>query len=174
MITYRPVEEADLSTLEAWMNAPHWQEWWGEPATELGYVRKMLEGADTTRPYFFQENGADKGYIQVWYVRDQISAGWSEDEPWLTMVPDKAVGVDLSIGSASDLGKGLGTKALTGFVSLLLDEGEDTILIDPDPDNHRAVAAYRKAGFREIPALLGRTGDSLIMQYDNKKGAQIP
>jgi len=171
MITYRPVEEADLPTLEAWMNAPHWQEWWGIPATELGYIKKMLDGADTTRPYIFRENGIDKGYIQVWQIGDQLTSYWIEKAPWLTMVPQDAVGVDLSIGAAADLGRGLGTAALKGFVSMLLEEGHDIILIDPDLKNFRAVAAYRKAGFLEIPDLLGRTGDSLIMQYDHKKGA---
>ena len=37
---------------------------------------------------------------------------------------------------------------------------------DPDPASLRAVRAYRKAGFRPVPTLPGRTGDVPIMQYD--------
>ena len=49
-------------------------------------------------------------------------------------------------------------------------QGHRTIIIDPDPDNRRAVRAYGRAGFRAIPQLLGRTGDTLIMQYELKDG----
>jgi RimJ/RimL family protein N-acetyltransferase len=42
-------------------------------------------------------------------------------------------------------------------------------VIDPDPENRRAVRAYEKAGFRAIPRLVGRTGDTLIMQYELKQ-----
>jgi hypothetical protein len=31
------------------------------------------------------------------------------------------------------------------------------------------VRAYESAGFRAIPQLLGRTGDTLIMQYELKE-----
>jgi aminoglycoside 6'-N-acetyltransferase len=52
------------------------------------------------------------------------------------------------------------------FTKRLADEGHRTIVIDPDPANGRAVRACEKAGYRTIPRLLGRTGDTLIMQYD--------
>ena len=52
---------------------------------------------------------------------------------------------------------------------MLRAEGHETIIIDPDPANTRAVRAYEKAGFRPIPALEGRTGeDVLVMQHDLK------
>ncbi len=44
-------------------------------------------------------------------------------------------------------------------------EGHETIIIDPDPANTRAVRAYAKAGFRPVPHLEGRTQDTLIMQH---------
>ena len=57
------------------------------------------------------------------------------------------------------------TAANLGFVRKLREQGHDTIIIDPDPDNARAVRAYTKAGFRPVPHLHGRTGDVLIMQH---------
>ncbi len=53
---------------------------------------------------------------------------------------------------------------------MLLEEGHETIIIDPVSHNGRAVRAYEKAGFRPVPHLLGRTGDTLIMQYDRFAG----
>ena len=80
-------------------------------------------------------------------------------------MPSDAVGVDLSIGDPGKLAKGIGSGVLRTFTERLMQEGYTTIIIDPDPANHRAVRAYEKAGFRAIPRLQGRTGDTLIMQY---------
>ncbi|MBG6174994.1 aminoglycoside 6'-N-acetyltransferase [Labrenzia sp. EL_208] len=170
MITFRPVTHEDLPTLEIWMARPHWRKWWGEPIEETGYVREMVEGRDTTLPFIFRLDGLDKGYIQVWYVKDQWETDFAKDYPWLNLLPREAVGVDLSIADEEDLSKGIGTRVLQAFVRKLRQDGYDRIIIDPDPANQRAVKAYRKAGFREIPDLLGKTDDSLLMEHMNTEG----
>jgi len=164
-IEFRPVTAADLPVLAEWVARPHWQEWWGDPAREVALIRDMLEGRDTTRPFIFSQNGRDMGYIQVWVVADQRVEPWLTEAPWLTDLPDDAVGVDLSVAEAGATGRGLGSRALAEFVAMLRAEGRRTIVIDPDRANARAVRAYEKAGFHPIPALLGRTGDYLLMQH---------
>jgi aminoglycoside 6'-N-acetyltransferase len=74
--------------------------------------------------------------------------------------------VDLSIGDVGKLSQGIGSGVLRAFTERLVEEGHRAIIIDPDPENRRAVRAYEKAGFRPVPRLLGRTGDTLIMQYE--------
>lgn len=165
-ITFRPVTAADLPMLGEWMSRPHWQEWWGVPETELGYVRDMIEGRDTScRPLLFSLDGEPAGYIQVWRVVPHQTPEWAQDSPWLMQVPADAVGVDLSLADGETLSRGIGSTVLRRFVSTLLAEGQRTILIDPDPANARAVAAYRKAGFRPVADLEGRTPGVLIMQF---------
>lgn len=170
MVTFRPVTSEDLPTLESWMARPHWRKWWGEPQEEVGYVRDMVEGRDTTRPFIFQLHGDDKGYIQVWFVRDQLGTDIIKEYPWLDLLPVEVVGVDLSIADEEDLSKGIGTTVLQAFVRKLRREGYERIIIDPDPANQRAVKAYRNAGFREMPDLLGKTDDSLLMEHMNTEG----
>jgi aminoglycoside 6'-N-acetyltransferase len=170
MITFRPVVEQDLPLLADWLARPHWREWWGDPETELGYIREMVEGRDTTQPFFFQIDGTDRGYIQVWYIKDQLGTEWVKEYPWLMLLPEDAVGVDLSLANREELSKGIGTEVLRAFVRKLRRDGYDRIIIDPDPANLRAVRAYRKAGFREIVDLLGRTDDSLLMEHVNTEG----
>ena len=51
---------------------------------------------------------------------------------------------------------------------MLRAQGRETIIIDPDPANLRAVRAYEKAGFRPVPALGDRTDKVLIMQHHAK------
>jgi aminoglycoside 6'-N-acetyltransferase len=163
---FRPITPTDLPLLRAWMERPHWREWWGDPEVECGYVRDMIEGHDSTEPYFICLDGVPAGYIQVWYVADQRIEPWLTEAPWLKDLPDDAVGVDLSLAEAGALSQGIGTAALKAFVALLRARGHDEIWIDPAPENLRAVRAYHKAGFRVAERLRGTTGDSLLMRFE--------
>lgn len=165
-IGFVPVRPQHYELLQGWLELPHMREWWGDSEDEFGYIRDMVEGRDTTRPYLFTVGGTPVGYIQVWFVGDHQNETWIADNPWLSELPADAVGVDLSIGDPERLSQGLGSAALAAFVRKLVDEGHRTIIIDPLIRNERAVRAYTKAGFRPIPHLLGRTGDTLIMQFD--------
>ena len=171
VIGFRPVGAADLRALERWMRQPHWREWWGDSDEEIRFVQYMVEGRDTTRPFIFTVDGVDVGYIQYWFIGHHQNEAWLADNPWLGVLPPETIGVDLSIGPADRLSKGLGTAALVAFVAMLRETGFSQIIIDPDPKNLRAVRAYEKAGFRVIPELLGWSGDSLIMRHFDLAGA---
>ena len=164
-VEFRAMTAADLPLMGRWLQTPHMREWWGEPETELGHIRDMIEGRDTTRPFLFSIKGRPVGYIQYWFIGHHQNAEWIASHPWLAELPSDTIGVDLSIGDADDLGRGIGSTVLRRFVERLADEGHTSIVIDPDPANGRAVRAYEKAGFRAMPHLIGRTGDALIMQY---------
>lgn len=175
-IGFRPVTAKDYDLLEDWMGRPHWQEWWGDVDTELGYVRDMVEGRDRTRPFLFLLDGRPAGYIQSWQVSDNLVEPWISKAPWLIDVPADAIGVDLSVGVEADLGKGLGTAALTAFLRKLSDEGHRNIIIDPDAANARAIRAYEKAGF--VPLLVAPDPDSgqetLIMHLQTDGAPKQP
>lgn len=47
-------------------------------------------------------------------------------------------------------GKGYGPNFITQRVKKLFEEGAPVIATDPHPENFRAIAAYRKAGFKEL------------------------
>jgi RimJ/RimL family protein N-acetyltransferase len=173
-ITFEPVAETHYPLLRRWLNAPHIREWWGDPDTELGHIVEMVEGRDTTRPYIFHVNGAPTGYIQVWLIGPHQTKDWLKDHPWLRDLPPHAVGVDLSIGKADKLSKGIGSTVLRRFVAMLKAEGHTAIIIDPDPENTRAVRAYVKAGFRPVPHLAGRTAGVLIMQHHSPANESTP
>lgn len=165
-VAFTPVTPADLPMLADWLERPHWREWWGEPQAELGYIRDMIDGRDTTcQPFLFRLDGQAAGYIQVWRIGPHQIPEGAEDNPWLMELPAEAVGVDLSLADGASLSKGIGSAVLRRFAEMLLSKGHRTIIIDPDPENGRAVAAYRKAGFRPVPHLEGRTEGVLIMQF---------
>jgi len=167
-ISFRPVTPADLPLLCAWMVQPHWREWWGDPDVKLASIRDKIEGRDPTEPYLFVLEGQPVGYVQVWFIADARVEPWLTEAPWVMWLPDNAVGVDISLGDGAMLSRGIGSAALAAFVARLRAQGRDFIIIDPDPANSRAIAAYRKAGFRPIPELLGKTGPALIMRHVTK------
>ena len=53
-IGFRPVERDDYALLADWLQRAHWREWWGEPETELGYIRDMVEGRRNRRDDFYK------------------------------------------------------------------------------------------------------------------------
>jgi RimJ/RimL family protein N-acetyltransferase len=171
-IAFRPVRHDDLPMLAQWLERPHWREWWGDPETELGYIVDMIEGRDTTKPYIFLWGGRPSGYIQLWFVAPHQTPEWTADNPWLMQLPSEAVGVDLSIADEQDLSRGLGSATLRAFAQEMRSRGFETIVIDPDPANTRAVHAYRNAGFKPVPRLEGRTEGVLIMQFEPDHGLQ--
>jgi aminoglycoside 6'-N-acetyltransferase len=164
-VSFDPLQERDLLLIAEWLKTPHWQEWWGESETELGYIRDMIAGHDTTRPFLFRIAGMPAGYIQYWFVADQIEAGWDKKVPWLNLLPADAIGVDLSIGPDKLLSRGYGSAILRKFSKDLAARGFKEIFIDPDTGNKRAINAYRKAGYVSVPELQGNTGKTLIMKF---------
>jgi aminoglycoside 6'-N-acetyltransferase len=172
-IDFEPMRSEHLALFAGWIEKPHVRPWWGDPMEELEKVRDMIEGRDSTKPYLVRFDGQPVGYIQVWFADD-----WRDDEtvtrnPWVALLPKGCVGVDICIGDATVIGRGVGSAAVRKFTLRLSDEGRDFIIIDPDPANLRAVRAYRKAGFREVPGLADPTGDVLLLKFDPEaiKGA---
>ena len=56
-IAFRPVGAPDYPLLRGWLSAPHVRAWWGDPEEELGFIRDMVEGRDTTRPFGARPRG---------------------------------------------------------------------------------------------------------------------
>ena len=151
--------------LRRWLALPHWREWWDDPETEFGHIIDMVEGRDSSQPFIFCVDGEPMGYIQYWHIGPHQTEDWLHSHPWLAELPPETVGVDLSVGDACDLSKGFGSAALRAFVAKLRGEGHARIIIDPDPENARAVRAYQKAGFVPVPHLAGRSDGVLIMHH---------
>lgn len=162
-IGFAQVTEADYPMLRRWLESPPMREWWGDAETTLGHIRDMVEGRDPARPFVFHVDGEPAGYIQHWSVGDEVKAGNAEDAPWLLELPPDAVGVDLSIGEPKWLGQGIGTAVLRAFLARLFAEGCETIVIDPDETNARAVRSYEKAGFTRFGRYRNKGGVTLLM-----------
>ncbi|MEK7248112.1 MAG: GNAT family N-acetyltransferase, partial [Chloroflexota bacterium] len=63
-----------------------------------------------------------------------------------------AWGIDIFIGEDDFRDRGLGTPALRLFVERVVFNrpGVETAVIAPNPENHRAIRSYEKAGFQHL------------------------
>lgn len=172
-IAFEPVVAEHYPLLARWLRTAPWLEWWGDPDVELGLIREMVEGRDSSRPFIFRVDGEPLGYIQYWFIGHHQTEDWVRNHPWLGELPPETIGVDLSIGVPDRLAQGVGSAVLRAFVGRLRERGHGEIIIDPDPANTRAIRAYAKAGFRVIPALADKGYDSLIMRHEIEAGSVL-
>ena len=156
----RPMTRADLPMMAGWLQAAHLQSWWGEPAEQLALVTEDLD-----QPLMDQQiarlGAAAFGYLQSYPVH-----AWPGGAPHLADFPPGTVAVDCFIGPAEMLGLGHGTAMLRLYAQHLRRQAPE-VVIDPDPDNERAVRAYRRAGFRDVAPRRDADGDmTLVMRFD--------
>lgn len=169
-IEFRAVAAADLPQLHRWLCAPHVVEWW-EPAVTLDAVRAdygprlhgpavgVLEAEAGVVQYIAHDEAGDFGFIQAYRVMAHQHDGWWPDE-----TDPHAVGIDQFIGIAARLNQGLGTRMVRDFVDFLWRDARiDRVQTDPAPDNARAIAAYRKAGFVDVGVVTTLDGAALLM-----------
>ena len=171
---FKPLAEADLPLLRDWLARPHLQRWWREADITLASVRDKylprILGDDDARPFLALLDGTPAGYIQ-WYDANAGDPDWWPDTP-----PAGTLGIDQFLADGERLGQGLGSAMVGAFAAGLFDgalcEGRRVtqLRVDPRPDNPRAIACYRKCGFREVARIETPDGPALMMVLDRPRG----
>ena len=82
------------------------------------------------------------------YMQDYTVHGWENHH--FFQLPKGSRGIDQFIGDPDMIEKGHGSAFIAERLEMLFDEGAPVIATDPHPENTRAIAAYKKAGFREF------------------------
>lgn len=158
-IAFRAVTNKDAALLKRWIGSPHWQAWWGEPDAEVAEILEHLD-SDSVEPMIVEFKGKPVAYVQTYDPHMEDNHPY-QDQPFGTL------GIDISIGEATDLNKGLGTEILQALVELLFEEGAMRLIIDPHPDNKQAIRCYEKAGFVAFDSRISDYGPARMMALDN-------
>lgn len=100
---FRPLALSDLGFLAKWRARPHVVEWWDA----LSYDDFMADyTADLKKPglqmYIVEHESCDIAFLSTYHA-PEVGDGW-----WLNE-SEGTWGIDLFIGDAANLGKGLGT-----------------------------------------------------------------
>jgi aminoglycoside 6'-N-acetyltransferase len=154
---FRPMSADDLPLVQRWLELPHVREWWGDPDEQFGLV-----GGDMSEPamdqYIVSLAGAPFGYLQCYRLTDwNICFGPQ---------PEATRGIDQMIGEPGMIGRGHGSAFIRVFIENLLATGTPRVVVDPDPNNGRAIRAYEKAGFLRDRLVDTPDGISLLMVRD--------
>lgn len=158
--TLQPMTRDHLPLLADWLTTPHARAWWGDPAEQLALVT-----GDLDEPLMDQQiaclDGRPFGYLQSYPVH-----AWPAGAPHLVDFPPDTVAIDCFVGPADMLGQGHGASMVRLYAQTLLGRGAPVVVIDPDPDNERAVRAYRRAGFHDVALRADGAGDmTLVMRF---------
>ncbi len=131
-----PIGTHHLGLLRRWFDEPHVRQWYSDPSG-LEDIADHIEEGDV-RPYLVMHGHMPIAYLQSY----DVDGG----HPYAASARG-AIGIDQFIGPAAFLGRGHGSAFIRAYLNLCKSEGVAQVIVDPDPRNHRAIAAYRKAGF---------------------------
>ena len=152
---FRPMTAADLPLVLHWLTQPHVVQWWGDTHEQFELVSGDLE-VEAMDQYIVATGGRPFAYIQCYDPEVWPDNGLGEH-------PKGTRGVDQFIGEADMLGRGHGSAFIRAFIEELFARGVPRIVIDPSPDNPRAIRAYEKAGFVPQHEIVTPDGAALLM-----------
>jgi len=147
---FRRMQRDDLPLMFRWLNTPHVREWYAEPAGSLEEVTakylSRVDGSDRTDPYLILYRPRPIGYIQTYLIRDHPAYAAA------VQVEDDAAGVDLFLGEAEYVHRGLGSHVLRRFLRDIVFANPEvgSCIVGPEPQNRVAIRAYERAGFRYL------------------------
>lgn len=141
-IRFRGLAMDDLPRLHEWLARPHVRRWYApEPAAyeevAAKYAPRTADG-HPVRSYVIVLEEREIGYVQSYDVDDGRFPG--------------GVGIDLFIGEAEHVHRGIGAEVIRRFVDEVVfgREGARVCVADPHPENRASIRAFRKAGFRPL------------------------
>jgi RimJ/RimL family protein N-acetyltransferase len=149
VVLFRALERSDFPLLQRWLSEPHVDAWWHEPLDLAGLEQKYgprIDGIEPTRVFIIEHETQPIGWIQ-WYRWSDYPkhAAQLEADP-------SAAGIDLSIGEASLVGKGIGSSAIRQFARNVVSAvpGITAMVADPEERNGRSCRAFERAGFISV------------------------
>jgi aminoglycoside 6'-N-acetyltransferase len=148
-IDFRPLMASDLPLLYEWLQRAHVRRWWTDRETYEEVVEHYLPsivGSDRTDLYMIVLDDRRAGFIQSYHLSD-----YPEYQERVA-VEDGVAGVDLLIGEADLIGRGVGSEALDRFVRdvVFSDPAIHACIADPDAENRASLRVFEKAGFRVV------------------------
>ena len=158
LYSFRSVEPDDLPMLGQWLRQPHVRQWWGDPEKGVAEIAAAMNEI-STEPLIVEFEGQPLAYLQSY------DPHLEDDHPYADQ-PTGTLGLDISIGNADLIGKGHGSAIISQFALELFEEGAPRLVIDPHPDNTRAIRAYERAGFRHIDTRESQYGPAHLMALD--------
>jgi aminoglycoside 6'-N-acetyltransferase len=154
---FTPMTATDLPLIKRWLESAHVSEWWHDAAEQFELVSGDLDHPDMAQ-FIVGTDARRFAYLQCYNI-SAWDAGFGPQ-------PAGTRGLDQFIGEPDMLNRGHGSAFIREFAERLLADGTPRVVIDPDPDNARAIRAYEKAGFIKDRLVDTPDGVALLMVRD--------
>lgn len=148
---FRLVTAADLPMLAEWLRVPQVARWWPDAERQLALIRAERRAAP------MRQLIALRGDTPLGYAQCYPAFHWPA--PHFAGLPQDSIALDVFGAPA---GRGQGGAWLRALGDLLLQDGS-TLVIDPAPENLRAIRAYEKAGFSGLRIATDSEGQSVLV-----------
>lgn len=155
MFAFRQLTSADFPRMLEWLSKEHIKKWWNDGDDTLEKVAAHYgKESDDVKKFVLIETreNVEKpiGYFQYYFA------------------PDNEIGIDQFIGEENYLDKGIGEKTIKMFIELIKHNHKPkAIILDPSPDNKRAIRCYEKVGFKHYKTMQTETENSAyIMRFE--------
>jgi aminoglycoside 6'-N-acetyltransferase len=153
-VSLRPAMITDLGRFAAILAAPSVAQWWPTPPDDAALRDEFF--SDSVVTFAIEVQGVVAGFVQY---REEGSPDY------------RSAGIDIALDPEWQ-GHGLGADALRTLVTHLFeDRGHHRLTIDPAAANARAIACYRRIGFRPVGVMRqyergadGSWHDGLLME----------
>lgn len=148
---FRPLASDDFPLLFDWLSRPHVREWWDAGEDTLEKVAHNYSG---------EEEGLGR-FILIEVDEDQEKPiGYFQHY----LVSDGSIGIDQFIGEEGYINRGVGQQAIRSFVEMIMREHKPaSIILDPRPENKRAIRCYEKVGFKHYETKRNEDGELAYM-----------
>jgi len=138
----------------------HVKQWWndGDDTLEKVALHYGAEEPDVAR--FILAESIEVGERAIGYFQYYV-------------VSKEIIGIDQFIGEPDRINQGVGTAAIKLFLEMLITSHKpQQIIIDPNPENKRAIRCYENVGFVYYAMQpTGNGGSSYMMKFDCERGA---
>ncbi|MDP7212738.1 MAG: GNAT family N-acetyltransferase [Dehalococcoidia bacterium] len=158
-ISFRPLTMSDLDNVVRWSLDREVAFWWHESDTPEEDIRSNWEsrargGDEKTRIFIISLDSTDIGVIQTYRVVDY-------PDHMAELQTDDSAGVDVFIGLPEWRNRGVGSALIRQFLSEIVfaDPSIQRCVIDPEPDNRRAIRAYENAEFQHVRSYRSEVND---------------
>ncbi|NJL98796.1 MAG: GNAT family N-acetyltransferase [Synechococcaceae cyanobacterium SM2_3_2] len=156
MLSFRPLRVTDFPLLLSWLSNNHVKQWWndGDDTLEKVALHYGAEEPDVARFILVESTGVGEsplGYFQYYIVSKEI------------------FGIDQFIGEADQINQGIGTVAIKLFLEMIATRYKpQQVIVDPHPENKRAIKCYEKVGFVHYATDLKESGEIAHMMRLNQ------
>lgn len=151
LISFRPLRAEDTPLIVRWRRNEHVRRWWHDATDDevAAECAELLAGVEPVNPLIILLGARPIGFLQwyrLWNDGVVISPSYAQLSP---EIPRSAAAVDLYIGEADCVYRGLGPRILRTLLRERIFTEPDIpgCMISPDPRNTSAIRAYEKARF---------------------------